>query len=486
MASKDEAAVQAAIQRARNVQLEERQQAMIWLGENRLRAAITSMNEVQLRQALRAASALECEHLPLYAEAKALEQNLHGKALVGRLEAELQTGIDKGDISVIVIVRSVAAQHGLDGFETRALEAALALAEKALHDDDLETLLSCEEAARDSGARWDALETYVKSAQEELTMERGLRAAAADGSVGCLGALRAIEARATSSGRPGIAERAARLVSEVATRHAADLGLPASWDVVHELAGTDASRLLKKTEAKEAALLNKLQELVDFTFTGWGGLGRNTRTRDRPHEPIAKRIEVKSVVHVQNAETFFNYRVRRQEVADQVPSSALRGDALDVKTARVPIDGVGHHGTGPVDHGINEFYLWHGTSPEGAAGITDTSFDLSRAGSTAGAMFGYGIYLAESCLKSDEYTKPDSRGWFPLVLCRATLGVVKYCDAKDPFAVSSELEAACRPGGGSHSVLGDREKVRSTFREFIVYDSHQVYPEFIIWYERQF
>ncbi|CAD7968348.1 unnamed protein product [Amoebophrya sp. A25] len=37
-----------------------------------------------------------------------------------------------------------------------------------------------------------------------------------------------------------------------------------------------------------------------------------------------------------------------------------------------------------------------------------------------------------------------------------------------------------------HSVLGDREKCRRTFREFVVYDQAQVYPEWILWYERQY
>jgi hypothetical protein len=35
-----------------------------------------------------------------------------------------------------------------------------------------------------------------------------------------------------------------------------------------------------------------------------------------------------------------------------------------------------------------------------------------------------------------------------------------------------------------HSLLGDREKCRKTFREFVVYDDDQVYPEFAVWYER--
>ena len=36
-----------------------------------------------------------------------------------------------------------------------------------------------------------------------------------------------------------------------------------------------------------------------------------------------------------------------------------------------------------------------------------------------------------------------------------------------------------------HSVLGDREKVSGTFREFMVYQNEAVYPEWIIWYTRE-
>ena len=34
------------------------------------------------------------------------------------------------------------------------------------------------------------------------------------------------------------------------------------------------------------------------------------------------------------------------------------------------------------------------------------------------------------------------------------------------------------------SLLGDREKARGTFREFVVYDKDQIYPEYAIIYRR--
>ena len=98
-------------------------------------------------------------------------------------------------------------------------------------------------------------------------------------------------------------------------------------------------------------------------------------------------------------------------------------------------------------------------------------------------MFGPGVYLAESCLKSDEYTTPNREGLLPLILCRVVLGRVHECLESNPWPIGQKLCDSCL-SGRYQSVLGDREKVMGTFREFIVYDSHQVYPEYVVWYER--
>eukprot|EP00439_Symbiodinium_sp_Y106_P041541 s1036_g5.t1 len=52
---------------------------------------------------------------------------------------------------------------------------------------------------------------------------------------------------------------------------------------------------------------------------------------------------------------------------------------------------------------------------------------------------------------------------------------------KDPGR--DKLESACTTGG-YHCVLGDRLKARGTYREYVVYDHFQVYPQFIVWYSR--
>ena len=78
-----------------------------------------------------------------------------------------------------------------------------------------------------------------------------------------------------------------------------------------------------------------------------------------------------------------------------------------------------------------------------------------------------------------------------ILLCRVLMGNINYCDlafpgdggpSKNQFNISDLVNGVIN--GEYHSVLGDREKCRRTFREFIVYDNAQVYIEWIIWYKR--
>lgn len=129
----------------------------------------------------------------------------------------------------------------------------------------------------------------------------------------------------------------------------------------------------------------------------------------------------------------------------------------------------------------NSAFLFHGTSNKGAEAICLGDFLVSKAGTHAGTLYGNGVYLAESCSKSDEYADPGDDGLRVLLLCRVTLGNVLYCAGVNPNAEALVKQCV---RGSFHSVLGDREKARGTFREFIVYDDDQVYPEYQLWYRR--
>jgi len=229
--------------------------------------------------------------------------------------------------------------------------------------------------------------------------------------------------------------------------------------------------------------------MMDATYRGWGRMGPDCVTRDRKFKtknPLGARLKVQEVIHVENATNYLSFMTRKAELKrswSEVPDSEKSKD-WDVKTRAVSLKGVSGFEEEPIDKSINEAWLWHGTGEAGVKGITDSDFDMVRAGSATGSMFGRGLYFAESCMKADEYTQLDSRGFCPMLLCRVVLGRSNHCDAKRPSDLADELEASCKTGK-YHSVIGDRESVVGTYRELIVFDSDQVYPEFVVWYTRE-
>jgi len=252
--------------------------------------------------------------------------------------------------------------------------------------------------------------------------------------------------------------------------------LPDSWTV-------DMS-FLKKVNRTDALLLSRVQQMINATYRGWG-CHNPPVTRDRKN-PLATSLKVQQVIHVENVENYLNYMARRDQVVSRFRRLPLAEQKTDwhVKTTKVSMCGTPHHASEPVNNAVNEYWMWHGTSKEGVKAITDTDFDIGLAGSGSGCLYGRGLYFAESCMKADEYAKTDHRGYSPLLLCRVILGRIYYCDLEDPWTEKRRLENLCKTGGEYHCVLGDREKVRGTFREFVIYDNAQVYPEYIVWYSR--
>ena len=100
-------------------------------------------------------------------------------------------------------------------------------------------------------------------------------------------------------------------------------------------------------------------------------------------------------------------------------------------------------------------------------------------------MFGKGAYFAEESTKSDEYTTPESvkiglsfETHYSMLLCRVCLGEAYRIEDFDERAERHVLHTDTYD-----SLLGDREATRGTFREFIVYEEGQVYPEYVITYK---
>jgi hypothetical protein len=225
------------------------------------------------------------------------------------------------------------------------------------------------------------------------------------------------------------------------------------------------------TQGLQQQELESFQKLFDCSF-------RKKFTRDRKDGAVPDRLLVTRGQRCQNVQNWVEYARRRWEIREELKADKGLTKTIDnVKTAGVlpMVDRF------QVDSHANEELLFHGTNDSAAESITRGDFLVNLAGSNAGTLYGRGIYLAESVSKSDEYTMENHCGERCILVCRATLGYVNYTDQVAPNV--DALVQSCVQGP-FHCVLGDREKCRGTYREIIVYDDDQVYPEYIIWYKR--
>jgi len=235
----------------------------------------------------------------------------------------------------------------------------------------------------------------------------------------------------------------------------------------------------------DAEELATIQLLIDASF-------RKRYTRDRKGSKVPDGLKLLRAVRIQNALNWADYIACKSRIKKELANLRNTSDVLDsladLKTALpLPVDnGQKFHELNSkyeVDMDANSVWLFHGTNEAAADSISRGDFRVDKAGSNAGTLFGRGVYLAESCSKSDEYSEENAEGLRCLMLCRAVLGNINYCAEKRPNV--NELVTSCT-AGSYHSVLGDREKIHHTFREFIVYDGNQVYPEFVLWYRRMY
>mmetsp|Transcript_9528 Transcript_9528/g.16634 ORF Transcript_9528/g.16634 Transcript_9528/m.16634 type:complete len:602 (+) Transcript_9528:26-1831(+) len=264
------------------------------------------------------------------------------------------------------------------------------------------------------------------------------------------------------------------------------LSVPSYWDTslmkgMEVSAGTGLS-LSKDTDTNFWATVplsdtevQVLQSLVDASF-------RKRYTRDRKGATVPDALLVVKAVRVQNALNWMEYEKALADVKRDLAELKSKGSSVmvsveNLKTADIlPKDEKFN-----LDLDANCAWLFHGTQDAAADAIIKGDFRIDKSGSNAGTLYGRGVYLAESCSKSDEYSAENSQGLRCMLLCRAILGNINYCAEKRPDP--NRVAESC-VSGPFHSVLGDREKVHNTFREFVVYDDDQVYPEYVFWYRR--
>lgn len=141
------------------------------------------------------------------------------------------------------------------------------------------------------------------------------------------------------------------------------------------------------------------------------------------------------------------------------------------------VDLLEYSATTTLDSDVNEVWLFHGTDETAAKLIAKSNFRMP----TYAGNFGKGAYFAEAAKKSDSYAKVakadvDSgsilAGCKIMMLCRVTLGNITRVEGTDSKAERRVEDPFI------DSVLG-----KTNFREFLVYDAAQIYPEYVMWYK---
>jgi len=234
----------------------------------------------------------------------------------------------------------------------------------------------------------------------------------------------------------------------------------------------DSKRSMASQEVKMA-----VQNMMDRTW-------KNVATRDRDHR-IVKFFEVVNVLHNENTALWSNY-VRARDAIRRSISSGTEVARIEAKTSAVEPNGLPDC-LGDLEPTVNECLLFHGTKPTAADNICKSHFLLHLAGVNKGTLYGPGIYFAENSSKADEYADDDKdgiyQGLYAMLLCRVTCGNMLVTEEVMPDR--EELKRSCAgPHAKFHSVLGDREKARGTFREFVIFGNDQAYPEYVIIYRR--
>jgi len=223
------------------------------------------------------------------------------------------------------------------------------------------------------------------------------------------------------------------------------------------------------------------QQLLDRTYST-----KITQDR-RKHNPtcsmVPQRFEVVHVYRNENMASWEEYGCRRAEVVTRLEEGAAPIQMYSDVKSMVAWREIGGAKAERLLAECNEWYLFHGTNPEAAKAICSSDFKVSRAGSNTGTLYGKGLYFAESITKADEYAKANAAGNFAVLMCRVIGGRVRYTDSITPDP--EDLCYSCIEGDFD-SVLGDREKTRGTYREFVLFDSEDVYPEYIIEYQRKY
>jgi len=227
-----------------------------------------------------------------------------------------------------------------------------------------------------------------------------------------------------------------------------------------------------------------VQALMTNTWTG-----RYTADRARPRrdggprppvdpEDVPEGLHVLKVLRMEDSQRWTEYLAAQERVRLDCSLEPRLGRVCGVKT----VDGLPAPERSRLCRDVNEVYLWHGCSPSVVHSVALSGFPKELHAFNHGT-FGHGAYFVEDSDHADEYSSDDKegyyRGYYAMLLCRVTLGRAQILQGPDPIA-----ESRIGPGRPFDSAIGPVPCSFGAFREFMVTDRDQVYPEYAVIYER--
>ena len=228
---------------------------------------------------------------------------------------------------------------------------------------------------------------------------------------------------------------------------------------------------------------DKIQKLMDMTSIP-EYIGQTVETIGWSH----KRFIVTKVQRVENDLLWKKYSIQRDLMSSRSNKSQEINPKIETNNEEWGMD-LNH-----LESRVNESYLFHGTSKYVSEIIRFQGFD-ERVANLQG-YFGGGVYFAQNCSKSDEYCGQPPQSDCLMFLSRVLLGngyvslQVQKGLRRPPLMKINNSDGSERNGNELYDcVIGEIKKNNLEaflphYREFIVYDKNQAYPEFLISYTR--
>ena len=407
-------------------------------------------------------------------------------------------------------------------------EAARAVLQEQARLAAEQARLAAEQGRRDAEERAQQEEQAKQEAVERSIREMEAAAAAAAAATEEAQSARQVAALVSADAAAEVAATQRRLAQAQAAEANAvarcrrveiATGPPRHWDCVTASSSAAAlvatppnQGLVRLSAQSDRRVWNVLKSMLKTDGTLLG-VGRDVR----PSKPYSE-LQLKSAWRIEQpaAWGWARYRGAGEQVGaemSQLPSAHKHERGIErvmtrERAAKLP---------GPLQANVRERVLLHGTTPTSLLSILSNGMNERFSGTRAGAAFGDGLYFAEDAGKCDQYVAPTSRmsdelrqmlyGGPPppgdlcyLLVCRVVLGqhartqllfsqgAVEMDTGRPVFPQNIRRELAAIPGVSPplhyHSLVVELGRSVTRYREFVLFHSERVYPEYLIAYQR--